>query len=153
PEDPPPPQLGSCSAGANTSPTPTIGSTRVIRCTVFRRNRIVGNSNLTTPVNATTAQLPWGVGFLLLGAYANLVTENVITGNTNFGLLGIETPVPSPPTPKTVYFQLSGNKVTSNTLGSGARYADLAFEGGLFGTKQSVNNCFDGNRAAVTMPG
>ena len=151
-EDPPPPQLGTCDAASNTTPTPPITSTGVARCTVFRRNRIVGNSNLTTPVNATTAQIPWGIGFLLLGAYGNLVANNVITGNANFGLLGIENPVPFPPTPKTVYFQLSGNKVVSNTLGAGAKYADLAFEGGLFGSKQSVNNCFSGNRAQVTMP-
>jgi hypothetical protein len=152
PEDPPPPQLGTCNSRSNTSLTPSIGSTGVARCTIFRRNRIVGNSNLSTPINSTTGQIPWGIGFLLLGAYGDLVTNNVITGNANFGLLGIENPVPFPPTPKSIYFQLSGNKVVQNSLGSGAKYADLAFEGGLFGSKQSVNNCFDGNRAAVTMP-
>jgi hypothetical protein len=152
PQDPPPPQLGTCDAGSNTSPTPVIASTKVVRCTVFRRNRIVGNSNLTTPVNATTGQIPWGIGVLLLGAYGDLLTSNVITGNANFGLLGIENPVPFPPTPKTVYFQLSGNKVVSNTFGGGAKVADLAFEGGLFGSKQSINNCFSGNRAEVTLP-
>jgi hypothetical protein len=151
PEDPPPPQLGTCDAGSNTSPTPTIASTGVARCTIFRRNRIVSNGNITTPANSETAQLPWGIGFLLLGAYGDLVANNVITGNPNFGLLGIENPVPFPPTPKTVYFQLSGNKVVNNTL-SGGKYADLAFEGGLFGSKQSVNNCFSGNRVGKSLP-
>ena len=151
PNDEPPPQLGTCDSGTNTSPTPTIASTGVARCTIFRRNRIVGNSNLKTPSNSTTGQLPWGVGFLLLGTYGDLVTNNVITGNANFGLLGIENPVPFPPTTKTLYFQLSGNKVVNNSL-SGAKVADLALEGGLFGSKQSVNNCFAGNRAAKTLP-
>ncbi len=151
PNDAPPPQLGTCDAGTNTSPTPTIDSTAVARCTIFRRNRIVDNSNLSTPVNSQTAKLPWGVGFLLIGAYGNLVANNVITGNANFGLLGIENPVPFPPTPKTLYFQLSGNKIVNNSLGGG-KIADLAFEGGLFGSKQSVNNCFDGNRTTTTLP-
>jgi hypothetical protein len=79
------------------------------------------------------------------------VANNVITANTNFGLLGIENPVPFPPTPKTIYFQLSGNRIVSNTI-SGGKYADLAFEGGLFGTKQSVNNCFSGNRVGKSLP-
>jgi hypothetical protein len=151
PNDAPPPQLGTCDAGSNTSPTPTIASTGVARCTVFRRNRIVSNGNITTPANSTTAQIPWGIGLLLLGAYGDLVTSNVITGNPNFGLLGIENPVPFPPTPKTLYFQLSGNKVVNNTI-SGGKYADLAFEGGLFGPKQSVNNCFSGNRVGKSLP-
>ena len=151
PNDQPPPQLGTCDAASNTTPTPTIASTAVARCTIFRRNRIVDNGNLSTPANSTTAQLPSGVGFLLLGAYGDLVQNNVITGNTNFGLLGIENPVPFPPTPKTVYFQLSGNKVLDNTLG-GSKVADLAFEGGLFGSKQSVNNCFSGNRLETSLP-
>jgi hypothetical protein len=151
PNDPPPPQLGTCDAGSNTDPTPTIPSTRVARCTIFRRNRIVSNGNITTPANSTTLQIPWGIGFLLLGAYGNVVTNNLITGNANFGLLGIENPVPFPPTPKTIYFQLSGNRVVNNTIGGG-KYADLAFEGGLFGSKESVNNCFSGNRVGKSLP-
>jgi hypothetical protein len=151
PQDPPPPQLGTCDAGRNTVATPTIASTGVARCTIFRRNRIVSNGNLTTPANSQVAQIPWGIGFLLLGAYGDLVANNVITGNPNFGLLGLENPVPFPPTPKTVSFQVSGNRVVNNTI-SGAKYADLAFVGGLFGSKQSVNNCVAGNRVGKSLP-
>jgi hypothetical protein len=151
PSDPPPPQLGTCDAAKNAGPTPSIGSTGVARCTIFRRNRIVSNGNLTAPASSETAQIPWGIGFLLLGAYGDLVTSNVITGNPNFGLLGLENPVPYPPTPKTVYFQVSGNRVANNTIG-GAKYADLAFVGGLFGAKQSVNNCVAGNRVGKSLP-
>jgi hypothetical protein len=151
PTDGPPPQLGTCAAGSNTLPTPTIGSTGIVRCTVFRRNRIVRNANVTTPASTATAQIPWGIGLLLLGAYGDLVTNNVITGNASVGLLGIENPVPFPPTPKTVYFQLAGNKVVSNTI-SGGKIADLAFEGGLYGSKASINNCFTGNRVGKTLP-
>jgi hypothetical protein len=151
PNDKPPPQLGTCDSASNSDPTPTILTTTIARCTIFRRNRIVGNTNLTAPANSTAAQIPWGIGFLLLGAYGDLVANNVITGNANFGLLGIENPQPFPPTPKSLYFQLSGNKVVGNTI-SGGKYADLAFEGGLFGSKQSVNNCFQGNRTGKTLP-
>jgi len=145
------PQLGTCDAGSNTTPTPVIASTSVARCTVFRRNRIVTNDSLVTPANSTAAQLPWGVGLELVGAYGDLVENNVITGNTNFGILGFEHPVPSPPTPKTVYFQLAGNKLAGNTVG-GSRTADIAIEGGLYGSKQSVNNCFAGNRYTTSLP-
>ena len=50
-----------------------------------------------------------------------------------------------------MYFQFSGNRIEQNVV-SGGGYADIAFEGGLFGTKQSVNNCFAGNVAKKTMP-
>ena len=151
PNDQPPPQLGTCDSQANTAPTPTIASTGIVRCTAFQRNRIVSNGNLTAPTNSTTAQIPWGIGVLLLGAYGDLVRNNVITGNPNFGLLALENPVPFPPTPKSLYFQVSGNKVVSNTI-SGGTYADLALEGGLYGSKQSVNNCFSGNRIGKSLP-
>ena len=149
--DPPPPQLGTCAAGANRSGTPTIASTGVARCTIFRRNRIERNNNLTTPANSTTAQLAWGVGIELPGVYGDLFSENVVTGNQNFGILGFENPDPFPPTDKTVYFQLSGNRFERNTV-SGSKLADIALEGGLFGAKQSVNNCFAGNRYRKSLP-
>src|SRR5437868_4163301 len=37
PQDPPPPQLGTCDAASNTTPTPTIASTGVARCTKIGR--------------------------------------------------------------------------------------------------------------------
>ncbi len=51
PGDPPPPQLGTCDAGQNTGPTPTIASAGVAHCTIFRRNVIVDNNDLSTPAN------------------------------------------------------------------------------------------------------
>ncbi len=149
-DDPPPPQLGTCDAAANTSPTPTIRSTGVARCTVFRHNRVEQNNNMTTPVNATTLLLPWGTGIELPGVYGDLVANNIVTGNRNFGILGHELPDPFPPTTETIFFQLAGNRIASNVV-RGARY-DLALEGGLFGTKQSVNNCVAGNRFRTSLP-
>ena len=37
PGDPPPPQDGACNSGANRSNTPTFASTRIARCTIFRK--------------------------------------------------------------------------------------------------------------------
>jgi len=151
PNDQPPPQLGTCGSGSNTSPTPTITTTKLDRCTIFRRNLITNNSNLTTPGNGTTLQLPWGVGLEPVGTYGDLFTNNVISGNRNFGILGVENPVPFPPTADTIYFQLAGNAFTNNTV-SGGGYADIALAGGLFGAKQSVDNCFAGNVFKTSMP-
>jgi len=75
----------------------------------------------------------------------------VISGNKNFGILGVENPVPFPPTADTIYFQLAGNAFTKNTV-SGGVYADIALAGGLFGAKQSVNNCFEGNVFKTSLP-
>lgn len=151
PNDEPPPQLGTCDSAKNTSPTPHIASTKVARCTIFRRNKIYENNNFTAPANGTTLQLPWGVGLEPLGAYGDLFADNEIYGNTNFGILGLENPVPFPPTAETIYFQLSGNKFQGNKV-SGGKYASIALVGGLFGEKASVNNCFEGNTAKKTMP-
>jgi len=151
PGDPPPPQLGTCDSGSNTSPTPAITTTKLDRCTIFRRNTITGNNNLTTPMNGTSGQLPWGVGLEPVGTYGDLFTDNAISGNKNFGILGVENPVPFPPTADTIYFQLAGNAFTNNTV-SGGGIADIALAGGLFGTKQSVDNCFAGNVYKTSMP-
>jgi hypothetical protein len=148
--DLPPPQLGTCDAAANTSPTPTIVTTRVRRCTVFRRNRIVSNNNSTAPANSSTARLPWGVGVELPGVYGDLFSRNVISGNRNFGILGFEFPDPFPGTEQTVYFQLSGNRFERNTL-RGARI-DLGLAGGLFGARASLNNCVAGNLYRTSLP-
>ncbi len=145
PNDIPPPQLGTCDSATNTSPTPTITTTKLDRCTIFRRNTITNNNNLTTPANGTSGQLPWGVGLEPVGTYGDLFTDNTISGNRNFGILGVENPVPFPPTADTIYFQLAGNAFTNNKV-SGGGYADIALAGGLFGAKQSVDNCFDEQR-------
>ena len=151
PNDKPPPQLGTCDSGLNTSPTPTIATTKVLRCTIIRNNQVINNNLQTAPTNSSTASLPWGVGIALVGTYGDWVMKNTVTGNRNFGIVGFENPVPYPPTDKTLYFQFSGNRIDANTV-SGSSYADIAFEGGLFGSKQSVNNCFASNTAKKTMP-
>jgi hypothetical protein len=152
PGDPPPPQLGTCDSASNTSPTPTISTTNVLRCTIIRRNLVVDNNLRTAPANSTTGSLPWGTGIALVGTYGDLVSNNTVTGNRNFGIVGFENPVPFPPTDQTIYFQLAGNRIERNTV-RGSGFADLALAGGLFGAKQSVNNCFAGNAAAKTLPG
>jgi hypothetical protein len=149
-DDPPPPQLGTCDSGANTSPTPTLATTRLSRCTVFRRNRVEQNNNLTAPANETTIQLPWGTGIELLGTYGDLIANNVVTGNRNFGILAHEYPDPFPPTAATVYFQSAGNRISANVV-RGSKW-DIALEGGLFGAKQSVNDCVAANRYRTSLP-
>jgi hypothetical protein len=157
-DDEPPPQDGACNSGENTSPTPSIESTKIQRCTVFRNNLITENNNLTTPGNSTTSESPWGIGVELAGTYADLVEHNVITNNANNGVLGFEFPNGSP---EPTFFQLSGNKVANNTfLGNGASEAafagDITLEGGAFPTPElaaSVNNCASGNHlSAATTP-
>jgi hypothetical protein len=151
PNDKPPPQLGTCDSALNTSPTPAITTTRVLRCTVIRRNLVLNNNLQNGPANSSTGSLVWGTGIELVGTYGDLVYKNTVKGNRNFGILGHENPVPHPPTAETLYFQLAGNRIDSNVV-SGGSYADLALAGGLFGAKQSVNNCFVGNVAKKPLP-
>ncbi len=151
PNDAPPPQLGTCDSAQNTSPTPLLTTTQLKRCTIFRRNTIVNNNNLTVPANPFTIQEGWGVGLFAFGTYGDLFLGNTISGNRNFGILAVENPVPFPPTADTIYFQLQGNRFEANHV-SGARVADMAMAGGLFGAKQSVNNCFTGNVYKTSLP-
>ncbi len=160
-DDKPPPQDGACSSGTNTSDTPTFPSTHIKRCTVFKRNVVDDNSNFSTPANSTTASIPWGNGIILIGTYADLIERNTISNNPSSGLLGFENPDPFPPTPSTVYFQLSGNKVYRNTFSNNgvgnpdpnAGDVTLADLGGAFGEPNgSVNNCFAGNILTTSSP-
>ncbi len=151
PNDAPPPQLGTCDSAGNTSPTPEIASTQIEHCTVFHRNRIYANNNLTAPANAFVIQEGWGVGLFAFGTYGDLFIDNTIYGNANFGILAIENPVPFPPTAKTVYFQLQGNRFEHNTVSGGA-YANIGMAGGLFGEQNSVNNCFARNVYKTSLP-
>ena len=148
--DPPPPQLGTCDGGANRLATPTIGSTGVARCTIFRRNRIIDNDNLTAPANTSSGRPGAGIGIALLGAYADLVSDNVIAGNRNVGILALELPYRRPRRPRPVHFQLSGNRLADNVV-RGSRFSIL-LEGGLFGSRRSVNNCFSDNHYARSLP-
>jgi hypothetical protein len=156
-DDQPPPQDGACDSGQNTSATPTIASTQIDRCTIFKNNVVASNNNFTTPANTTAAAIPWGNGFVLLGTYGDLVDSNRITGNASAGILAIENPNPFPPTADTIYFQLSGNRISNNTFSgngtnSDANAADIVMVAGLFGARQSVNNCLAGNTLAKTTP-
>ncbi len=151
PNDAPPPQLGTCDSALNTSPTPLLTTTQLQRCTIFRRNTIVNNNNLTVPANPFTITEGWGVGLFAFGTYGDLFLGNTISGNHNFGILAVENPVPFPPTADTIYFQLQGNRFDANRV-SGGRVADMAMAGGLFGAKQSVNNCFTGNVYKTSLP-
>jgi hypothetical protein len=154
-DDPPPPQDGACNSGANRSKTPTFASTQIARCTVFRNNQIVNNDNLTSPAQGDPLNAPWGIGVEMPGDYADLVQDNTIQGNPNFGLLLFENPNPFPPTRGTIYFQASGNRIANNSFsGNGTRAggADIGLEGGATGSMQSVNNCFAGNTFTTSNP-
>jgi hypothetical protein len=157
-DDEPPPQDGACNSGENTSATPSIESTKIKRCTVFKNNLVTENNNLTTPANSTTAESPWGIGVELPGTYGDLVEHNVITNNANNGVLAFEFPNGSP---EPTFFQSSGNRIANNTfLGNGSSEAafagDITLEGGLFPTPEtaaSVNNCVLGNHlSGATFP-
>jgi hypothetical protein len=156
-DDQPPPQDGACNSGSNTSPTPTFSGTAIRRCTIFRNNVVENNNNLTAPQDAG-AEGPWGVGVILPGTYADLVTHNTIRGNANYGLLGLEMPNPFPPTSSTIYFQFAGNRIDTNsfsgnaTNAANAQRADIGLEGGAFGSQQSVNNCLAGNTFQTAIP-
>ena len=94
-------------------------------------------------------------GFEWPGDYADLVQNNTIRNNVNFGVLAFENPNPFPPTSSTIYFQVSGNRFANNTFrnnGTRAGGADIGLEGGVFGTQQSVNNCFTGNHFVTSIP-
>jgi hypothetical protein len=154
-DDRPPPQDGACNSGANRSFTPTFGSTTVARCTIVRDNLIENNDNLTAPAAGDPRNSPWGIGVLMPGTYADLIEHNVIRGNPSFGALLSEYPDPFPPKQRTIFFQSSANRVSRNVFsGNGTRPGgvDIGLAGGVFGKKQSVNNCFAGNRFATSSP-
>ncbi|MBV9940535.1 MAG: right-handed parallel beta-helix repeat-containing protein, partial [Solirubrobacterales bacterium] len=152
--DLPPPQDGACNSASNRIKLPVFTSAQISRCTIFQHNLIEDNGNLDTPANSDVLEAPWGIGVVLGGAYADLVEDNTIRGNPNFGVLLLERPDPFPPTPRTIYFQVSGNRISNNTLIGNATMpgsADIGLEGGAFGT-QSVNNCFAGNTFVTSSP-
>jgi hypothetical protein len=156
PSDPPPPQDGACNSGKNRKPTPTFTTTNIARCTIFRNNQFNNNNNINAPGNGATEAGGWGIGVELPGTYADLVEKNTISGNENVGLMGFEYPNPFPIQEDTIYFALSGNRISDNTFsGNGTNErgfsGDLTLQGGLF--TQSVNNCVSGNAfAAATHP-
>ncbi|MBV9414505.1 MAG: right-handed parallel beta-helix repeat-containing protein, partial [Solirubrobacterales bacterium] len=153
--DLPAPQDGACNAGSNRAVLLTFASTAIAHCTIFRHNMIVDNGNLSTPANSTILGAPWGAGVMLPGDYADLVEGNTISGNPTFGVFLFEQPWPFPPTAKTVYFQVAGNRISDNTIqGNGTQpgAADIGLEGGVYGKQNSLNNCFSGNTFASSIP-
>jgi hypothetical protein len=165
PGDGPPPQNGECNQLNKKEPKhklPEFTTTEIPRCTIFRNNLITENDNLTVPANTSAAAAPWGAGIELPGDYADLVEENTITKNPSDGVLAFEYPNPYPPEADTIYFQLSGNRISDNTFSENgylegpyvnhaddsAYLGDVAMEGGLFGTYTSTNNCLSGNSFA-----
>ena len=152
PGDGPPPQDGECGRPniENPNPTPSVTSTKIPRCTIIRDNLITNNNNLTVPVNGSTAAAPWGAGVELPGDYADLVEQNVIANNANNGVLGFEYPNPFPPQEDTIFFQLAGNRISSNVFihngyRGGAFTGDVSLMGGFFPFSESTNNCVSSN--------
>ncbi len=155
PGDGPPPQNGQCNHDPkNKKPKglPEFTTTKIARCTIIRHNLITENNNNTTPATGSAEGAPFGAGVELPGDYADLVEENEITKNASNGVLAFEYPNPFPPVADTVYFQNSGNKIAKNmfsgngTLGMDPEFeGDIAFEGGVFAAKKSVDNCFSDN--------
>ncbi len=136
---------------------PEFSSTNIEHCTIIRNNVISENNDLNLPANTSAAAAPWGAGVELPGDYGDLVEHNTISGNPSDGVLAFEYPNPFQSAKeeeedhvKTIDFQNAGNKVVDNTFSGngylGGEFAgDVAFEGGVFGTKTSTNNCISGN--------
>jgi parallel beta-helix repeat protein len=148
--DLPAPQLGICAAGSSATAPASLASTRVARCTIFRRNRIESNDNLAAPFDPEAAPLPWGTGIVLGGSYGDSVANNIVTGNANFGVLLHELADPSTDAPDAAFFASTGNRVARNVV-RGSRW-DLALEGGLLGATQSVGNCVSANLLRRSLP-
>jgi Right handed beta helix region len=170
PGDGPPPQNGACEHSKplhrHIGPDgqtnwrgqlPEFTSTEFAHCTIIRDNVISDNNDLNLPANTSAAAAPWGAGIELPGDYGDLVEHNTITGNPSDGVLAFEYPNPYQE-PKqeeedhvaTIDFQNAGNKVVDNTFSDngylgGAYAGDVAFEGGVFGTQTSTNNCISDN--------
>ena len=54
-----------------------------------------------------------------------------------------------------MYFQSSGDRVSDNRITGNAELSgtfDIGLEGGVFGTQNSVNDCFSGNTFATSSP-
>jgi hypothetical protein len=168
PGDGPPPLDGACDSFKNTSPTPTFTTTKIKRCEILRDNLVEENSNLTVPTNGSTEVAIWGTGIELPGDYAVLVEHNLIKNNANNGVLGFEYPNPFVPPgyEGTIFFQLSGNRISDNTFqNNGYNVPSSPFAGDvsllsdfadLFGPapeSTSYNNCASGNTFAdATFP-
>jgi hypothetical protein len=153
--DKPPPQDGACNSASNRAKLPTFTSTQIDRCTIFRHNLIEDNGNISTPANSDILNAPWGEGVVLGGDYADLIEDNTIRDNPTFGVLVLERPDPFPPESDTVYFQSSGDRVSDNKLTGNATVQgtyDLGLEGGVFGTQNSVNDCFSQNTFGTSSP-
>jgi hypothetical protein len=148
--DPPPPQLGTCNAGSNRNPTPRITTTTVQRCTIVRGNRFTANDNLTAPSNTASARPGWGIGIVLLGTYGDLLADNVLGGNRNAGILALEFPYTQSKRSPAIRFQLAGNSLVANTISDSA--LGILLEGGLYGSRRSLNNCVAGNRYPTSLP-
>jgi hypothetical protein len=173
PGDGPPPQNGACEHSKPlhkhigpkgernwTGKLPEFTSTEFAHCTIIRDNVISENNDLDLPANTSAAAAPWGAGIELPGDYGDLVEHNVITDNPSDGVLAFEYPNPYQSEKeeeedhvKTIDFQNAGNKVADNTFSGngyldGAYAGDVAFEGGVFGTETSTNNCLSGNSFA-----
>ena len=139
--DPPPPQLGTCDAGANRSPAPLVRTTRLARCTVFRENRVLDNNASDVPTNTASVRPGTGIGIDLLGSYGDLISNNLLAGNRNVGVLGLPLPIEGP-----TRFALAGNRISDNQI-RGSRLAIA-----LAGDARSVNDrhVFDGRPRALS---
>jgi len=145
-----------------TGKLPSFKTTHINHCTIIEDNQINDNNDLALPANTSAAAAPWGAGVELPGDYGDLVLNNEIKGNPSDGVLAFEYPNPFEPNeefkfpPGTVIAQNSGNRVEGNVFEGNGTLAnkpkqflgDVAFQGGLFGTRTSTNNCVTGN----TMP-
>lgn len=139
--DPPAPQLGSCTAGLNRSQSPTITTTSFARCTIVRDNEIIDNNALTVPSETASVRPGSGIGIELLGSYGDLISGNLLAGNTNIAVLGLQLPERG-----TARFALAGNRISGNRI-RGSRLA-IAFAAG----DTSIDNCLQGQSGGLTVP-
>ena len=139
---------------------PEFKTTHINHCTIIENNQINNNNDLNLPANHSAGAAPWGAGVELAGDYGDLILNNEIKGNPSDGVLAFEYPNPFVQPnekfefpPGTVISQNAGNRVEGNVFANNGYLAnkpkqylgDVAFEGGLFGTRTSTNNCVSAN--------
>lgn len=127
--DLPPPQDGKC-------PGTTPHGTNVQRCTMIQYNYVHDNNNINTPGVGIASSAPVGTGIEIAGGFDDLVQKNLVTGNTNYGV--VVHPLP----PYAATGTAVENNLISGATGVVSGTGDLALAD-LNG--KTINNCFQGN--------
>ncbi|MBA3826599.1 MAG: right-handed parallel beta-helix repeat-containing protein [Ktedonobacterales bacterium] len=106
--------------------------------TTITHNLVYANNNENVPFKKLEYP-PFGIGIIMPGGNDNLITDNTVEGQQNYGILvsgNIDTNLWTP----------HGNTIMNNTV-SGSGIADLALT-----LPAGPDNCFSGNHITRTVP-